>query len=138
VVFPAALAAAQDVRCSGEEFLTACVVGYEVADRVGEFLGMKHYHVYYLQFRYCANRRTSTQRPQQEHLARPPLSHGSSNYTSNNHCGLSVPREPKPQDCGSFSVMRLIQNSCIPQKPTSMVYYRHMPHATDSLAPRTF
>jgi 2-methylcitrate dehydratase PrpD len=78
VVFPAAMAAAQDVGCSGEEFLTACVVGYEVANRVGEFLGMKHYHVY-LQFRHCANKRTSTQRVRQEHLARPPLSHGSSN-----------------------------------------------------------
>jgi aconitate decarboxylase len=44
-VFPAALAVAQDVGSSGEEFLTACVVGYEIACRVGEYLGKKHYHV---------------------------------------------------------------------------------------------
>jgi hypothetical protein len=72
------MAAAQDVGCSGEEFLTACVVGYEVADRVGEFLGMKHYHVD-VQFLHYANKRTSIQRLRQEHLVRQPRSHGSSN-----------------------------------------------------------
>lgn len=49
-MFPAAIAAAQDVGCSGEEFIAACVVGYEVANRVGEYLGKKHYHVYSFQF----------------------------------------------------------------------------------------
>ena len=44
MVFPATFAAAEDIGCSGEEFITACVVGYEVSDRVGQFLGKKHYH----------------------------------------------------------------------------------------------
>ena len=44
-MFPAAIAAAQDVGCSGEEFIAGCVVGYEVANRVGEYLGEHHYHV---------------------------------------------------------------------------------------------
>jgi aconitate decarboxylase len=46
VIFPAALAVAQDLKSSGEEFITACVVGYEVGCRVGEFLGKSHYEVY--------------------------------------------------------------------------------------------
>ncbi|CAI7567286.1 unnamed protein product [Penicillium manginii] len=33
VIFPAALAVAQDLKSSGEEFITACVVGYEVGCR---------------------------------------------------------------------------------------------------------
>jgi 2-methylcitrate dehydratase PrpD len=45
VVFPSALAVAQDVKASGKEFLTACVVGYEFACRTGEFLGPTHYKV---------------------------------------------------------------------------------------------
>jgi aconitate decarboxylase len=44
-VFPAAIAAAQDVGCNGEEFIAGCVAGYEVANRVGEYLGKQHYHV---------------------------------------------------------------------------------------------
>ncbi|KAJ5558840.1 MmgE/PrpD [Penicillium sp. DV-2018c] len=47
VVFPAALAVAQDVGASGEEFLTACVVGYEVGCRVGEYLGKSHYEKFH-------------------------------------------------------------------------------------------
>ncbi|KAJ5679559.1 hypothetical protein N7462_007803 [Penicillium macrosclerotiorum] len=43
VIFPAALAVAQDVDASGEEFIVACVVGYEVGCRVGEYLGKSHY-----------------------------------------------------------------------------------------------
>ncbi|KAJ5983364.1 MmgE/PrpD, partial [Penicillium waksmanii] len=43
VIFPAALAVAQDLKSSGEEFITACVVGYEVGCRVGEYLGKSHY-----------------------------------------------------------------------------------------------
>jgi len=77
VVFPATMAAAQDVGCSGEEFLAACVVGYEVSNRVGEFLGMKHYHVNG-QLTACANSRISIQRLRQEHLAPPLRFHGSS------------------------------------------------------------
>ncbi|KAE8139709.1 hypothetical protein BDV38DRAFT_290996 [Aspergillus pseudotamarii] len=43
VIFPAALAVAQDVNANGRDFITACVVGYEVGCRVGEFLGKSHY-----------------------------------------------------------------------------------------------
>lgn len=47
VVFPAALAAAQDVQATGAELLTAVVAGYEVGIRVGEFLGRSHYQVFH-------------------------------------------------------------------------------------------
>lgn len=47
IVFPAALAIAQDKHLSGQAFLTACVVGYEVGIRVGEFLGRSHYEVFH-------------------------------------------------------------------------------------------
>ena len=39
VVFPAALAAAQDLGKSGRELLVASVAGYEAGIRIGEFLG---------------------------------------------------------------------------------------------------
>lgn len=44
-MYPAALAVAQEVGASGEEFIAACVVGYEVGCRVGEYLGKSHYEV---------------------------------------------------------------------------------------------
>jgi 2-methylcitrate dehydratase PrpD len=47
VVFPAALAVAQALGCSGRELLTAAVAGYEVGIRVGEFLGRSHYKVFH-------------------------------------------------------------------------------------------
>ncbi|MFZ9182397.1 MAG: MmgE/PrpD family protein, partial [Hylemonella sp.] len=47
VVFPPALAVAQALGRSGQEFLTACVAGYEVGIRVGEFLGRSHYKVFH-------------------------------------------------------------------------------------------
>lgn len=47
VVFPPALAMAQSLNASREEFLTACVVGYEVGIRVGEFLGRSHYKIFH-------------------------------------------------------------------------------------------
>lgn len=47
VVFPPALAVAQSVGASGRELLTACVVGYEVGIRVGEFLGRSHYKIFH-------------------------------------------------------------------------------------------
>lgn len=47
VVFPGALAVAQSIGCSGREFLTASVVGYEVGIRVGEFLGRSHYKIFH-------------------------------------------------------------------------------------------
>lgn len=47
VVFPAALALAQARRASGREFIAACVAGYEVGIRVGEFLGRSHYKVFH-------------------------------------------------------------------------------------------
>jgi 2-methylcitrate dehydratase PrpD len=43
VVFPAALAVAQDVGASGRDFITAAVAGYEAAARVGRYLGRPHY-----------------------------------------------------------------------------------------------
>jgi aconitate decarboxylase len=45
VIFPAALAVAQDIQANGKEFIAACVVGYEVGCRVGEYLGKNHYEV---------------------------------------------------------------------------------------------
>ncbi len=47
VVFPAALALAQDRGISGKEMMTAAVAGYEVGIRVGEFLGQSHYKVFH-------------------------------------------------------------------------------------------
>uniref|UniRef100_UPI0035B25AC3 MmgE/PrpD family protein n=1 Tax=Hylemonella sp. TaxID=2066020 RepID=UPI0035B25AC3 len=47
VVFPPALAVAQALGRSGRELLTACVAGYEVGIRVGEFLGRSHYKVFH-------------------------------------------------------------------------------------------
>jgi len=47
IVFPAALAIAQDIGASGQGFLTACVAGYEVGIRVGEFLGRSHYEIFH-------------------------------------------------------------------------------------------
>jgi 2-methylcitrate dehydratase PrpD len=47
VVFPAALAVAQALGSSGQQFLTAVVAGYEVGIRVGEFLGRSHYKIFH-------------------------------------------------------------------------------------------
>lgn len=47
VVFPAALAAAQDFNISGEEFLLACISGYEAGIRIGEFMGRSHYKIFH-------------------------------------------------------------------------------------------
>jgi len=47
VVFPAALAAAQQTGATGEQFISACVAGYEVGIRTGEFLGRSHYKVFH-------------------------------------------------------------------------------------------
>lgn len=47
VVFPPALAVAQALGRSGREFLAACVAGYEVGIRVGQFLGRSHYRVFH-------------------------------------------------------------------------------------------
>jgi len=47
VVFPPALAVAQAIGATGKEFITACVVGYEVGIRVGEFLGRSHYKIFH-------------------------------------------------------------------------------------------
>lgn len=47
IVFPAALAIAQEKRLSGQDFLAACVAGYEVGIRVGEFLGRSHYAIFH-------------------------------------------------------------------------------------------
>lgn len=47
VVFPPAIATAQALGRSGKELLVACVVGYEVGIRVGEFLGRSHYKVFH-------------------------------------------------------------------------------------------
>ncbi|MFD2646078.1 MmgE/PrpD family protein [Pseudomonas japonica] len=47
VVFPAALAAAQDLGKSGRELILACVAGYEAGIRIGEFLGRSHYRIFH-------------------------------------------------------------------------------------------
>lgn len=47
VVFPPAVAVAQQIGASGADLLTACVAGYEVGIRVGEFLGRSHYRVFH-------------------------------------------------------------------------------------------
>ncbi len=47
VIFPPAIAVAQALGRSGIELLTACVAGYEVGIRVGEFLGRSHYRVFH-------------------------------------------------------------------------------------------
>lgn len=47
VVFPPALAVAQARGASGAEFMAACVAGYEVGIRVGEFLGRSHYRIFH-------------------------------------------------------------------------------------------
>lgn len=47
VVFPAVLAAAQDVGATGRELIAASVAGYECGVRVGEFLGRSHYKVFH-------------------------------------------------------------------------------------------
>ncbi len=47
VVFPAVLAAAQDVGATGKELIAASVAGYECGVRVGEFLGRSHYRIFH-------------------------------------------------------------------------------------------
>jgi 2-methylcitrate dehydratase PrpD len=47
VVFPPALAVAQALGKSGRDLLVACVAGYEVGIRVGEYLGRSHYRVFH-------------------------------------------------------------------------------------------
>ncbi len=47
VVFPPAVAVAQSLGASGEQLMAACVAGYEVGIRVGEFLGRSHYKVFH-------------------------------------------------------------------------------------------
>jgi len=47
VVFPVALALAQQLGKSGTEFLAAAVAGYETGIRVGEFLGRPHYRIFH-------------------------------------------------------------------------------------------
>ena len=47
VVFPAALAAAQDLGKSGRDLLLASLAGYEAGIRIGEFLGRSHYRIFH-------------------------------------------------------------------------------------------
>ena len=47
VVFPAALAAAQQAGASGSGFIVASVAGYEAGVRVGSYLGRTHYRVFH-------------------------------------------------------------------------------------------
>lgn len=47
VVFPPAVAVAQQIGASGADLMAACVAGYEVGIRVGEFLGRSHYRVFH-------------------------------------------------------------------------------------------
>ncbi len=47
VIFPAVLAVAEAEGASGAEILAACIAGYEVGIRIGEFLGRSHYEVFH-------------------------------------------------------------------------------------------
>lgn len=47
VVFPAVLAASQEIGASGREAVTAAVAGYETGIRVGEYLGRSHYRIFH-------------------------------------------------------------------------------------------
>lgn len=47
VIFPAVLAVAEAEEKTGREVLTACIAGYEVGIRVGEFLGRSHYEIFH-------------------------------------------------------------------------------------------
>ncbi|WP_448681278.1 MmgE/PrpD family protein [Pseudomonas nicosulfuronedens] len=47
VVFPAALAAAQELGKSGRDLILASVAGYEAGIRIGEFLGRSHYRIFH-------------------------------------------------------------------------------------------
>ncbi|WP_020683844.1 MmgE/PrpD family protein [Marinobacterium rhizophilum] len=47
VVFPAVLAAAQDLKKSGRDLVVASVAGYEAGIRIGEFLGRSHYRIFH-------------------------------------------------------------------------------------------
>ena len=47
VVFPAVLAAAQQVGASGRDLIVASVAGYEAGIRIGAFLGRTHYQVFH-------------------------------------------------------------------------------------------
>lgn len=47
VVFAPALAMAQSLGATGRQLLAACVAGYEVGIRVGEFLGRSHYRIFH-------------------------------------------------------------------------------------------
>ena len=47
VVFPAALAAAQELGKTGRELILASVAGYEAGIRIGEFLGRSHYRIFH-------------------------------------------------------------------------------------------
>jgi len=46
-IIPAALAVAERERASGLDFLTAMVLGYEVAIRIGEAVGKTHYRIWH-------------------------------------------------------------------------------------------
>lgn len=47
VVWPAALATAQQTGATGRDLIVAAVAGYEAGIRVGEFLGRSHYKVFH-------------------------------------------------------------------------------------------
>ncbi|CAA9495345.1 MAG: Immune-responsive protein 1 [uncultured Rubrobacteraceae bacterium] len=47
VVFPAALATAQETGATGRDFIAACAAGYEAGVRVGAFLGRSHYRTFH-------------------------------------------------------------------------------------------
>jgi 2-methylcitrate dehydratase PrpD len=47
VIFPAVLAVAEAEGKTGRDVLVACIAGYEVGIRVGEFLGRSHYETFH-------------------------------------------------------------------------------------------
>lgn len=89
VVFPAAVAVAQANGASGRALLAACVAGYEVGIRVGEFLGRSHYKVFHT---------TGTAGTIAAAAAVGNLL-GLSGRRCSTHSGLP---EPRRQACGNF------------------------------------
>ncbi len=46
-VIPASLALGERLSCSGKEFLTAIIIGYDISLRVGEAVGPEHYELWH-------------------------------------------------------------------------------------------
>ncbi len=103
VVFPAAVATAQALGASGQQLLTACVAGYEVGIRVGEFLGRSHYKVFHT---------TGTAGT----LAAAAAVRASCSGSMRGRCSMLSARPARSRRaCGSSCAPPQIPNNCIPR-----------------------